>query len=105
MAGGRLLLQGFVLVACFSQALSAGILYPRDSESRVVKILDGMWNFRADVSPSRNQSFVDQWWMKPLSAVSCLRSYLVYFKVFKVVLRRMSIQLSDVDWDGVGCAA
>ncbi|KAK7087444.1 beta-glucuronidase-like [Littorina saxatilis] len=49
-------------------ALCTGILYPRDSESRVVKDLDGMWNFRADTSSTRNQSFVDQWWMKPLSA-------------------------------------
>ncbi|PVD31515.1 hypothetical protein C0Q70_06928 [Pomacea canaliculata] len=66
--GWRLLL----LLACISAlcdvVLLKGILYPLDSESRTVKTLDGMWNFRADASSSRNQSFVDQWWTKPLEA-------------------------------------
>nr|KAG5706847.1 hypothetical protein BaRGS_004182 [Batillaria attramentaria] len=37
-----------------------GMLYPRDSESRQVKVLDGMWNFLLDTSPSRDQSFTNQ---------------------------------------------
>ncbi|XP_076452855.1 beta-glucuronidase-like [Babylonia areolata] len=57
-----------LLSALVGHVLSAGMLYPRDSESRLVKTLDGMWNFRADLSPSRNESFVDQWWTQPLSA-------------------------------------
>ena len=70
MAGTGRQLRFFVLLLQVYWVFSKGILYPRDSESRVVKNLDGMWNFRADTSASRNQSFVDQWWMKPLSAVS-----------------------------------
>ncbi|KAK7088745.1 beta-glucuronidase-like [Littorina saxatilis] len=46
----------------------AGSLYPRDSESRVVKTLDGIWDFRADYSNSRNDSFQHSWWSQPLSA-------------------------------------
>ncbi|KAK7497277.1 hypothetical protein BaRGS_00011571 [Batillaria attramentaria] len=43
------------------------MLYPRDSESRQVKVLDGMWNFLLDTSPSRDQSFANQWWKRPLA--------------------------------------
>nr|KAG5706849.1 hypothetical protein BaRGS_004184 [Batillaria attramentaria] len=39
-----------------------GMLYPRDSESRQVKVLDGMWNFLLDTSASRDQSFTNQWY-------------------------------------------
>ena len=46
-----------------------GMLYPRESESREVKDLSGLWNFRADMSPSRNQGFNEQWFTKPLSQV------------------------------------
>ncbi|XP_070205768.1 beta-glucuronidase-like [Littorina saxatilis] len=59
----------FLVFFCLSYGvLSKGMLYPRDSESRVVKNLDGIWNFRADKSPGRNHSFVEQWWKQPLSA-------------------------------------
>ncbi|PVD31514.1 hypothetical protein C0Q70_06927 [Pomacea canaliculata] len=68
MADTRLLV---LLSVCSSAWLplgsSKGMLYPQDSESRVVKTLDGMWRFRVDTSSSRNQSFVDQWWTRPLA--------------------------------------
>ncbi|BFZ04367.1 hypothetical protein BsWGS_07406 [Bradybaena similaris] len=38
------------------------MLYPRDSESRQTKLLDGVWQFRADISPARNQGFLEHWW-------------------------------------------
>lgn len=44
-----------------------GMLYPRDSESRETKFLDGVWQFRADQSPTRNQGFDQKWWTKRLS--------------------------------------
>ncbi|KAJ8304456.1 hypothetical protein KUTeg_018039 [Tegillarca granosa] len=37
---------------------STGMLYPRDSETRDIKSLDGMWNFRADASPTRREGEV-----------------------------------------------
>ncbi|XP_064612321.1 beta-glucuronidase-like isoform X2 [Liolophura sinensis] len=37
------------------------MLYPRESESRQINELNGMWDFRADMSPSRNMGFDKQW--------------------------------------------
>ena len=49
---------------------SEGLLYPRESQSREVKIIDAMWNFRADFSSSRNAGFVDKWYNQSLGLVS-----------------------------------
>ena len=46
-----------------------GLLYPKESVSREVKELNGLWHFRADYSPSRNAGFVEQWYKQPLSKV------------------------------------
>jgi len=58
-----LLVCVFALVTCAS---SAGILYPRESESREVKSLDGMWNFRLSL-PDPLIGFKERWYMKDLS--------------------------------------
>ena len=50
-------------------SLTNGMLYPRGSESRQIQELDGMWNFRADTSPSRNVGMVDKWFEKQLAKV------------------------------------
>ena len=50
--------------------ISGGMLYPRESESRQIQDLNGMWKFRADRSPSRRQGFADDWWAQPLETVS-----------------------------------
>lgn len=47
-----------------------GLLYPKDSSSRLVKELDGIWHFRIDTSPTRDEGFIEQWYTKPLAAVS-----------------------------------
>lgn len=44
-----------------------GMLYPRDSESRSLRHLDGMWNFLLDDSSTRNTSFENKWYSKRLS--------------------------------------
>ena len=44
-----------------------GLLFPKDSPTRLVTDLDGVWNFRADFSPSRNAGFEEEWWTKPLA--------------------------------------
>ncbi|KAK3755205.1 hypothetical protein RRG08_027464 [Elysia crispata] len=41
---------------------AVGMLYPRDSESRESKLLDGIWHFRADMSPTRTKGFDEKWW-------------------------------------------
>ena len=50
------------------------LLYPRESESREVKILDGLWNFRADFSASRAAGFAEEWYSKPLTLSSTVRT-------------------------------
>ena len=54
------------------------MLFPRESESREVKDISGLWNFRADNSSDRNAGFKNQWWQKPLRQVS----YLLFNKRF-----------------------
>ena len=49
---------------------SDGLLYPRESESREIKTLDSIWNFRADFSSSRTAGFTKLWFNQPLAAVT-----------------------------------
>ncbi|XP_066298840.1 beta-glucuronidase-like isoform X2 [Branchiostoma lanceolatum] len=49
-----------------TSSASEGMLFPRESESREVRELGGMWKFRADMSSNRNAGFEQQWWTKPL---------------------------------------
>ena len=45
-----------------------GFLFPKDSPTRLVKSLDGVWHFRADFSENRNAGFDEKWWENPLSS-------------------------------------
>lgn len=47
---------------------SGGMLYPRESSSREVKELNGVWSFRADQSPSRTEGFDRAWYKSPLAS-------------------------------------
>lgn len=60
--------HSLVLSALITYAGATGILYPRESESREVKSLDGMWNFRLSL-PDPLVGFKDRWYMKDLSKV------------------------------------
>ncbi|XP_030009905.1 beta-glucuronidase isoform X2 [Sphaeramia orbicularis] len=42
-------------------------LFPRESGSRELKELNGIWTFRADRSPNRNQGFEDGWFRRRLA--------------------------------------
>nr|XP_048679663.1 beta-glucuronidase [Caretta caretta]XP_048679664.1 beta-glucuronidase [Caretta caretta]XP_048679665.1 beta-glucuronidase [Caretta caretta] len=55
-----------LLLSCQALALGGGMLYPRESASRELKELNGIWSFRADFSEQRDQGFVQQWYRKPL---------------------------------------
>ncbi|BFZ04365.1 hypothetical protein BsWGS_07404 [Bradybaena similaris] len=56
-----------ILLLCIHDAhAGVGMLYPRDSEARPSKLLDGVWHFRADFSPTRNQGFTEKWWTSRL---------------------------------------
>lgn len=43
------------------------MLYPRESSSRELKELNGLWAFRADRSPNRNQGFERAWYKSRLA--------------------------------------
>ncbi|KAM4726546.1 beta-glucuronidase [Anableps anableps] len=47
--------------------LDTGMLFPRESSSRELKELNGLWAFRADRSPNRNQSFEKAWYKSRLA--------------------------------------
>ncbi|XP_033466357.1 beta-glucuronidase [Epinephelus lanceolatus] len=47
--------------------LDTGMLFPRESSSREVKELNGLWDFRADRSPNRNLGFEKAWYKSRLS--------------------------------------
>lgn len=47
--------------------LETGMLFPRESSSRELKELSGLWNFRADTSLNRKQGFDRAWYKSRLS--------------------------------------
>lgn len=55
------------VIASSESSWHGGILYPRESESREVKSLDGIWNFRRSEDPLIG--FREKWFTKDLSRV------------------------------------
>ena len=51
-----------ILLMCVTWVVATGMLFPRESESRQIQDLNGMWNFRADMSVNRNEGFEQQWY-------------------------------------------
>ncbi|KAG8451786.1 hypothetical protein GDO86_003832 [Hymenochirus boettgeri] len=49
-----------------AHALNGGMLYPRETPTRELKELNGVWSFRADKSTQRDQGFQEQWYKRPL---------------------------------------
>lgn len=75
-----------------------GMLYPRESETRQVKSLDGMWDFRADVS---SVGFEEMWYSLPLAQVNWSRSTNKIFFLW-CSHRYKSTGLSLCMWTGKG---
>uniref|UniRef100_A0A672G229 Beta-glucuronidase n=1 Tax=Salarias fasciatus TaxID=181472 RepID=A0A672G229_SALFA len=50
-----------------AQLLDSGMLFPRESASRELKELNGLWAFRADKSPNRNRGFEEAWYKQRLA--------------------------------------
>ncbi|XP_077078609.1 beta-glucuronidase [Siphateles boraxobius] len=67
--GEGLVVKCVLLAAVCSvcQSLQGGMLFPTDSPSREVKELNGLWRFRADLSPERNRGFEKEWFKSPLA--------------------------------------
>ncbi|KAM4046253.1 beta-glucuronidase [Anomaloglossus baeobatrachus] len=53
-----------LLVTGLSHGLSGGMLHPRETPTRELKELGGIWSFRADNSPERDEGFRLQWYAK-----------------------------------------
>ena len=69
---GLCVLLGYMYIAsCMhsSHGLEGGMLYPRESESRQIQEMNGMWNFRADMSPTRDAGMTEGWFKQKLSQV------------------------------------
>ena len=53
-------------------AVEGGMLYAKESETREIKELNGLWNFRADKSSSRDAGFTQKWFMQSLAKVNII---------------------------------
>uniref|UniRef100_A0A090XD39 Putative beta-glucuronidase gusb glycosylhydrolase superfamily 2 n=1 Tax=Ixodes ricinus TaxID=34613 RepID=A0A090XD39_IXORI len=60
-----LLLALFVIGATVL-GCSGSLLYPRESESREVKLLDGVWKFRVCTQEDQDAGFREKWFARPL---------------------------------------
>lgn len=49
--------------------VGAGALFPRESATREVKLLNGRWNFRLSQRLNPNEGFNGTWWKQDLSKV------------------------------------
>lgn len=56
-----------VVILILSKVSYAGNLYPRDSETRDSKLLDGIWNFRTADLFDQDRGFREKWYESPLS--------------------------------------
>ena len=68
MLGDRVVACALLVLALCSCACD-GLLYAKESAFREVKEINGLWHFRADFSPGRDEGFVQQWYKQPLQKV------------------------------------
>lgn len=73
--GGMFRLLCLLTVLRCGCPLDSGMLFPRETSSREVKELNGLWKFRADMSPNRNQGFERAWYKSRLEEVTERPSY------------------------------
>lgn len=66
---------GIVSLAVGTQAKDNtwGGLYPRESISREVRSLDGLWNFRLSPLHDPDKGFREEWYAQPLGKVCTCR--------------------------------
>jgi beta-glucuronidase len=53
--------MGSFALLVFLLGLANGALFPRDSQTRQTKSLDGIWNFRLANSLDPEQGFTENW--------------------------------------------
>jgi len=57
-----------------SNGISAGMLFPQESESRQIHELNGFWDFRADNSTTRDRGLNNEWFKQRLSKTGAVIS-------------------------------
>ncbi|XP_037782675.1 beta-glucuronidase-like isoform X5 [Penaeus monodon] len=79
MMGGWSLLLGSlaILTGTLAEDSKWGGLYPRESGSREVKSLDGLWNFRLAPLHDPLKGFREEWFLRPLSKTGSVISMAV----------------------------
>lgn len=55
-----------IITQVFCQESTEGLLYPRASETRIVRSLDGIWNFVRSDTNDQDEGFREQWFLKDL---------------------------------------
>lgn len=83
---GVLVLIGLISLNCVA-GQKKGILFPRDSESRQSKNLDGLWNFRAEPKAASDLGISEKWFEQPLEKVTII---IIAVYVVRNLLLRMS---------------
>lgn len=68
---------------CFADIHRGGILYPRESETRQVVSLDGLWNFALPNTSNPFLGFEHHWYKKDLREVSKFLNW--YFSEFTLL--------------------
>jgi len=82
-----------------------GMLYPHESESRQIQLLDGMWNFKADASDCRCEGLTQQWYLKKLSEVPyfACSNYRKLVVLLQKMYQCLSVILVTVPVIDLGC--
>lgn len=60
-----------------------GILYPRESESREVVSLDGIWKFRVSPTEAQDKGFAEKWFSTNFEEVSGQLSQIIEIREVK----------------------
>lgn len=61
-----------LMLFSLTQISALGILYPKESETREVKSLDGLWNF-AILNDTNFDFYKNDWWKGDLNLVSIVQ--------------------------------
>lgn len=64
---------------------TVGLLYPRESETRELKSLDGIWNFVKSNQTAPTEGIRDKWYLNDLSKVSNNLSTMVCRKKSEII--------------------
>jgi hypothetical protein len=74
----KMVLWLILLTLCIALHTSlSGILYPRESESREVVLLDGIWKFRTSPTEDQDKGFAEKWFSTNFEEVSVTDSQIL----------------------------